>query len=184
MEKGTIYFRDGDLIAKSGEVRVYKMNEELFMESHRGNLLSADQDLSDYIWQINNKPLGNCLVVGLGLGVSARYILSLNRVDKVTVVEEDRDIIKAQAAAVPINDSRLTIVNEEFLSFLYKTKEKFDFIFIDCYNKIDEDTFPIVADVAAASKAALVKDGILIGWLDNSTPEIFIDAFYSLFTLH
>jgi len=184
MKKGTIYFRDGDLIAKSGETRVYTMNDELFMESQRGNLISAEQDLSDYIWQINNKPFGNCLVVGLGLGVAARYILSLNRVNKVTVVEEDRSVIRAQVDAVPISDDRLTIINKEFLSFLYRTREKFDFIFIDCYNKIDEDTFPIVADIAAASKSALAKDGILIGWLDNSTPEIFIDAFYGLFTLH
>ncbi len=184
MKKGTIYFRDGDLVAKSGEVRVYKMNNELFMESHRGNLVSSDKDLSDYIWQVNSKPFGNCLIVGLGLGVAARYTLSLNGVTNVTVIEEDADIIKAQADAVTMDDDRLTILNKEFLPFLYKTKEKFDFVFIDCYNKIDEDSFPMVADIAIASRTVLARDGILIGWLDNSTPEIFIDAFYNLFTLN
>ena len=183
MKKGTIYFRDGDLVSKSKEVRVYKMNEELFMESHRGNLISADRDLSEYIWQINNKPYANCLVVGLGLGVAAKYVLSLNRVSKVTVIEENKDVITTQSEVASINDSRLTVVSTKYLPFLYKTKEKFDFIFMDCYNKIDEDSFPIIADIAAASKSALRKNGILIGWLDNSTPEIFIDAFYGLFTL-
>jgi len=184
MKKGTIYFRDGDLIAKSGEVRVYNMNDELFMESKRGNLISSDQDLSDYVWQINNKPFGNCLIVGLGLGITARYVDSLNRVDKVTVVEVNKDIIKAQLEATPVNSKKCTIINKDYLSFLYKTKEKFDFIFIDFYNRIDEDTFPMIADVAAASKSALASDGVLIGWLDNNTPEIFIEAFYGLFTLH
>jgi hypothetical protein len=184
MKNGTIYFRDGDLIAKSREVRVYKMDEELFMGSNRGNLISADQDLSEYIWQINNKPFGNCLVVGLGLGVATRYILSLTNVDKVTVVEENKDVITAQAEVGYIDDNRLTVINKKYLQFLYKTKEKYDFIFIDCYNKIDEDTFPMIADIAAAGKLVLTNEGILIGWLDNSTPEIFIDAFYGLFTLN
>jgi len=184
MDNGTIYFRDGELITKSGEVKVYQMQDDLFMEAGRGNLIASDRDLSDYIWQINNKPFGNCLVVGLGLGVSARYISSMAKVDKVTVLEEDADVITAQTNATPFDSNKITIINNNILSFLYTTKEKYNFIFIDCYNIIDEDTFPVIADIVAASKVPLSTNGILIGWLDSSTPEIFIDAFYGLFTLH
>jgi len=183
MKNGTIYFRDGDLVAKSGEVRVYEMEGSLYMESGRGTLISSDRDLSDYIWQISSKPFGNCLVIGLGLGVASKYILSLPKVTTITTIEESKDVIKTQKEIFPINDGRLKIINTDYLPYLYKSGSRFDFIFVDCYNIIDETTFPLIADIVVACKRRLSKQGVLIGWLDSSTPEVFIDAFYKLFTL-
>ena len=41
MDSGLIYFKDGKLIAQSGEVKVYKMNDELFLEKGTGHNLWA-----------------------------------------------------------------------------------------------------------------------------------------------
>ena len=183
MQDGIIYFRDGTLIAKSDETRVYEMGGELFMEAGRNNLISSDGDLSDYIWQIGNKPYGNCLVVGLGLGIATKYILSLPKVDTVTVIEPNDSVINTQTLINPITDDRVSIINNGVLSYLYQVEDKYDFIFLDCYNIIDEDTLPFIADIVAASKKVLTRKGNLLGWLDNNTPEKFIEAFYSIFTV-
>ena len=119
MNKGTVYFRDGELVAKSGSIKVYSMNEELFMEVGPGhNLLSSERDVADYVWQIVDKPFGNCLIIGLGLGVSAKYILSLPKIKSLVVLEENMDVIEGQMTANPIKDPRFNVINGEILPFL------------------------------------------------------------------
>lgn len=184
MSKSAIYFRDGKLVAKSGETRVYEMNGELFMETGRSNLVSSDQDLSDYIWQIGNKPSGDCLIIGLGLGISTKYVLSLSKVTSITILEPDSTIIDTQAYVASIENSKVNIINKEILPYLYQSDNKYDFIFVDCYNKIDEDTLPYIADIVAAAKKILTQRGVLLGWLDNNTPERFIESFYKIFMMY
>lgn len=178
--KETVYFRDGKLVAKSGDVRVYRMEDELFLEDGRMNLISSDVKKSDYVWQIGSKPKGNCLVIGLGLGTVAKYLLSLNKVTSVTVLEENEDIINAVNI---LNESAglFKIIHTDYITYLYSNTMEYDFIFIDCYSKVDETTLPFIADLTVACKINLVPEGILLGWLDMGTSEKFIDSFYSLF---
>jgi len=183
MKKGPIYSRDGKLVMRSGEVRVYDLDNELFMELGRQNLIAADKDLSDYIWQLADKPFGNCLIISLGLGIASKYLLSFNNVKSVTVIEEYEEIIEVQAKINPINDDRFRVINDSALTYLYKTDETYDFIFLDYHTVINEWTFPIIADITTACKKVLVYNGILLGWLDGNTPEIFIDSFFDLFNV-
>lgn len=183
MAIGTVYFRDGKLISQEGETKVYKMNNALYMETGRGNLISTDNDMREYIWQLAKRPYGDVLILGLGLGLASKYILSLPTVNSLTVIEPNLDVITCQSVVNPIDDERFNVVNVDLLTYLYETPHMYNFIFIDCYNVIDEDSLPFIADLVAASRKPLKPMGTLLGWLDEGTPEIFINAFYNLFRL-
>lgn len=182
MKDSIIYFEAGELVAESGDARVYEFNDELFLELGQGHHLWAlESELKDYIWQISDKPKGDCLEIGLGLGVASKYILSCPNVNSLTTVELNENVIKTQAIANKIDDKRHTILNCDGLLYMYNTKKLYDFIFIDCYELIDEDTLPIIADIVLAGKRILKKNGIIIGWFDEATPEEFVEPFFRLF---
>ena len=191
MADSLIYFKDGELIAKSGEAAVYKFNNDLFLEIGPGhNLWALESEISDYVWQLDDRPKGACLEIGLGLGVASKYILSLPKVKSLTTVEINKDVIDVYEKLDPEDYSldfyvyskkRHTILNADGLIYMYETKQKFDFIFIDCYSIIDEDTLPIIADMTIAAKRLLNDGGEIMGWLDKATPEEFVKTFYKLF---
>lgn len=191
MDSGLIYFKNGELITESGEARVYKFNDDLFLEIGPGHTLWAlESEISDYVWQLNDRPKGSCLEIGLGLGVASRYILSLPRVRSLTTVELNKDVIDVFKQLKPehysldfeiFSEKRHTVLNADGLIYMYETKQTFDFIFIDCYNIIDEDTLPMIADMSIAAKRILNNDGEIVGWFDKATPEKFVKIFYSLF---
>jgi spermidine synthase len=193
-QNGAIYFKDGNLVAESGDARVYAMevegNKELFLELGKGHTLWAHtMEWEDYVYQMQGRPRGNCLEIGLGLGVASRYILSCPAVDTLTTVEVNEDVIALQKQINPIDDKwglvsfsdRHIIVNAEGLAFAYETKSRYDFIFIDCYDRIDEETLPIIADMAFACRRLLKEDGEMIGWFDKYTPEEHVASFFSIF---
>jgi spermidine synthase len=182
MTEGLIYFRDGELIAESGEVRVYKMNDKLFLEKGTGHTLWALEDeLEDYIHQLDSWPKGDCLEIGLGLGVASRYILTFPKVQSLTTVEIDEDVIKTQQLVNPIDDDRHTVLNANGLYYAYQTNKMFDFIFLDFYDVIDEETLPAIADMVTACNRILRRGGKMIGWLDKHTNGDHAAIFMSLF---
>ncbi len=182
MGDGLIYFKDGELIAESGDTRVYKMNGKLFLEKGPGHSLWALEDeLEDYTHQLGSWPKDNCLEIGLGLGVASRYLLTFPEVKSLTTVEIDEDVINAQQMANPIDDDRHLILNADGLYYAYETKSMFDFIFLDFYDVIDEDTLPVIADMVTACNRILKGGGCMIGWLDKHTPGNHAAVFMSLF---
>lgn len=191
MNKGLVYFEAGELIAESGDARVYRYNGDLFLEIGPGhNLWALESELEDYVWQLSDKPEGSCLEIGLGLGVASKYILSLHRVRSLTTVEINEDVIGVHAKLRPEDysfrfdlfpEKRHTILNADGLIYMYETKQKFDFVFIDCYSVIDEDTLPMIADMSIAAKTILNDDGNVMGWFDKATPEEFVNIFYNIF---
>jgi spermidine synthase len=187
---GLIYFKDGELVSESGEARVYRMNNELYLEIGPGhNLWAMESELADYIWQLNDRPNGACLEIGLGLGVASRYILSCPRVRSLTTVELRQDVINVYEEVSKLfrenkfidPEKRHTILNADGLIYMYQTRQRFDFIFIDCYDRIDEDTMPFIMDMALAARRILNKDGTVVGWLDKHTPEEFVRDFHNIF---
>jgi spermidine synthase len=190
MSEGLIYFKDGELIVDTGNARVYKMNGELFLEIGDGHTLWAlESELQDYTYQLQDFPNGDCLEIGLGLGVASRYILTFPHVRHLTTIELNKDVIAAHAK-IPEEERKYPMVyepkkhrilNADGLSYAYQTNKKYDFIFIDCYDRIDEETLPMIADMATACSRILKTDGKLVGWLDKNTPEIYALAFEQIF---
>ena len=193
-KKGLIYFEDGELIAEHGEARVYLMNDELFLEIGQGHTLWALQsEISDYIDQLGDMPRGDVLEIGLGLGIASRYLLTFNKVKSLTTVELNEDVI---AVHDQIRDRLYTedylkiiknkehiILNTDGLIYMFSTKYTYDFIFLDFYDRIDEDTLPIIKDMANGCRRVLRPGGIAIGWLDPHTPEEFVKEFEGIFPI-
>lgn len=182
MKTGLLYFRDGELIAESGEVRVYKFMNILHLEIGPGhNLWALSSEQEDYIWQLNDRPRGDCLEIGLGLGVASKYILSCPLVKSLTTVEINSNVIEVQRQVNYIDDDRHLVLNTDGLIYMYATNKKFDFVFLDGWDIIDEDTLPMIADYVKAAKR-LLKDGReVVGWFDKQTPEEFVKPFFDLF---
>lgn len=190
-EENLIYFKDGELIVEVGDARVYRMNGELFLEIGEGhNLWALESELQDYTYQLQDFPKGDCLEIGLGLGVASRYLLTFPKVNHLTTVEVNESVIKAHAKIpedarkfqMDYDPSRHRILNANGLAYAYQTSKTFDFIFVDCYDVIDEDTLPLIADMANACSRLLRRGGKMVGWLDKHTPEEYALSFEQIFS--
>jgi spermidine synthase len=118
----------------------------------------------------------------MGLGVASKLILGNILVDSLTTVEIDPDVITIYNQMHPILPKAHKIVNMSGMDFLVQTEEKFDFIFLDFYDVIDEETLIDIADHVEVGKSKLNKGGEIVGWFDPYTPEEFVDEFFKLFT--
>jgi len=185
-DKGLIYFKDGEVVAESGEAKVYKMNGELFLEIGPGHTLWAlETELQDYMAQLEDRPRGRCLEIGLGLGVVSRYLLTFPRVEHLTTIEINQDVVDAHAlikeedrgVSLDYNEDKHRILCAEGISYAYQTKQRYDFIFIDCYDRIDEETLPVIADMYAACSRIIKPGGQIMAWLDKHTPEPYYSTF-------
>jgi len=176
-----LYFTHGKLIASSNNVRVFKFQDMYYLEIGEGHTLWAISDeIEEYKEQIANKPYGNCLEIGLGLGVASKYILS-RPIKSLTTIEKNKDVINVFEQLNPIKDKKHTILNEDGLYFLQIAREKYDFIFLDFYDVIDEDTLPYIKYAVVLSKALLTEGGNLVGWFDPFTPDDLAEQFWRLF---
>jgi len=177
-----IYFTHGDLIAESGNMRIYDFNGLLHLEEGPGHTLWAIEDeIDEYKEQIGNYPRGDCLEIGLGLGIASRHILSCRGVNSLTTVEISEDTIIVQKQAYFIDDKRHEVVCMDGLSYINSTDKAFDFIFMDFYHFIDEEGLPEIETYVKACKRILRKDGKIVGWFDIHTPEEFVEPFYEIF---
>lgn len=190
MDNGLVYFQDGELIKKSGDASIYKLNGELFLEIGPGhNLWALESELDDYMEQLYDLPRGECLEIGLGLGVASRYILTFPDVKKLTTIDSNEDVINVHKQ-IPENirgrqldyrkkDHRIYEANG--LVYAYETNKMYDFIFLDFYAVIDEDSLPKIADMVTACKTVLNPKGCMVGWLDKFTPDVFAKQFFQIF---
>ena len=188
-----LYFKDGEIVTNRGEVTIYKMDNNLFLEVGSGhNLWALESEYTDYMSQLGDKPKGDCLEIGLGLGVASRCILTYPNVTSLTTVELRSNVIKAHEDIIglldtkvekwtPYDKNRHTIINNDGFVYMLTTKNKYDFIFMDFYKHIDEDTLPVIKDMVSAAKRCLNKGGKISGWLDPYTPVEYVDEFLSTF---
>lgn len=187
------YFTTGKVVAQSGDVKVYSMDNQLFLEiGPAHDLWALESEAIDYIDQLKDEPKGKCLEIGLGLGVASRCLLTYPQVKHLTTVETNIDIIETHKQLIPLLDKkakkwlpytedRHTIVNCEGLEYLLITNAKYDFIFLDFYKGIDEDSLPAIEDMVNAARECLTDRGIIRGWFDPYTPLEFVDEFNDLF---
>jgi predicted methyltransferase len=179
-----IYFEDGKLVAKSGKVRVYKYEGNLYLEVGPGHNLWADSlEIEEYKEQLGNTPRGDCLETGLGLGIVSKYILSCPNVTSLTTIEINKDVVEVQKKVNPINDKRHKIIIGDGVEYILNTSSKYDFIFIDSYTLIDEDTLVDIKAYVSTSKQILNKGGVIQAWWDIYTPDEFEGKFFELFKI-
>ena len=93
MSENAIYYEDGELVVSIGDVRVYDMDDQLFLEIGQGHTLwTLESEIFDYIEQLGDTPYGDVLEIGLGMGVTSRYLLSCEKVKTLTTIEINKDV--------------------------------------------------------------------------------------------
>jgi len=187
-----IYFEDGKIIAQSGNVTIYDYENDLYLEIGPGhNLWAVSSEIREYRQQLGTLPIGDCLEIGLGLGVVSDYILSVPKVTSLTTIDINKNIIECYRQMIILNDNMGDIrhniivgdVNDVFYK-LIKTELSYDFIFFDQYSLIDEDTIEDLTSIVDIAKKHLLREnGIIMGWFDPYTPKEFIDPFYEIFKM-
>jgi len=84
---------------------------------------------------------GNIAIYGLGLGYFLFHALNKKEVKKVKVIENDKniiDIFNLYLRRYFLNLDKLTIINDDAIEFNFKSKDKFDYVYVDLYhNPID-----------------------------------------------
>lgn len=185
-----IYFENGELIAQYGKARVYLFEGELYLEAGQGHSLwTYSLERKDYEEQIADKAKGRCLEIGLGLGIASAYILSLSKVDTLTTVEKNNDIINVyntlQEKGYASKDSRHHVFWDDGLEFMRGMQIRhghiFDFVFLDYYTDLDEGGLMELYLFVSASRRILNPGGKIVGWLDNTMPESIKKDFYNIF---
>jgi len=159
-------YKDGEIIGEHGSVKIYKTNDQSKLVLERDNYAWAfGNEIRYYKRDIGNSAKGDCLEIGLGLGVASRHILSFQEVKSLTTIDIDYDVIQAQRQANFIDDSRHKIINTDGLSYINKTERTFDFIFFDFYMDINEDTAPEISEMVQAAHRILSHGGRISGWM-------------------
>jgi spermidine synthase len=180
-----MYFTDGKVIADSNDIVIYEMDGIRYLEQGPGHNLWTDSDeIEQLSEQIARRPFGDCLEIGLGLGVASKYILSRANVNSLTTIEINEDVVYLYYELNKKED-RHTIICQNGLDYIIETAlitdERFDFVFLDMYSCIDEDTLPEIEMYVKSSRKVLKTGGEVMGWFDTSTPPEFAKEFFNLF---
>ena len=81
---------------------------------------------------------GNVLIGGLGIGLILLAIQDKEDVERITVVEKNKEVIELVGNQLPLN-SKVHIVNDDV--FEYKPLFKYNTIYMDIWNYINKDVY-------------------------------------------
>ncbi len=176
------YFESGKIIDKVGEVSLYDFDGELYLDIS-GQLWMSSHEREEVERQISNKPKGDCLELGLGLGIASYIIIRQGSVKSLTTVEINKDVIdlyyKSMEGLLWPNHKIVQGNCLDYLVMVGQTKKRFDFVFIDFYSIIDEDTLPDIEASIRLSKKILNTNGEVVAWFDTSTPDENAERFWN-----
>lgn len=100
---------------------------------------------------------GNILVNGLGLGFYLKAILTKKEVKSVIVIEKSKDVIKLVGSS--INDNRVTIINADAKNWRPKKGAKFNYVWHDIWDDINEYNKSDMLKLKMAYKSKAAKQG-------------------------
>jgi len=169
------YFEKGKLILESGEARIYEWDTVWYLEIGQGHTLwTYSKEIEAYEEQIGDKPRGDCLEIGLGLGISAEYILSNDAVNSLTTIEINKDVVDLYEKYRRFQPPKHRVLHGSGRDYLISTDRKFDFVFLDFYYFIDEDTVEEIVDYIKLCERVLRKYGEVVIWTDQFPDEEYI----------
>jgi sRNA-binding carbon storage regulator CsrA len=95
-----------------------------------GRMLMSDTPQEMFLqYKAVEKAKGKVLTSGLGLGMFALMTAKKPQVESITVVEIDKDVIKL----IGLKHPKIKIIKGDIWDFIKKTKEKFDYAYIDIH---------------------------------------------------
>lgn len=107
--------------------------------THRGSVVMSDTDMEKRtnLAFVRNAH-GKVLIGGLGIGLIILAVQDKLDVEKITVIEKNREVIDIVADQLPLNE-KVEIVNADV--FEHIPAEKYNTIYMDIWNYINEDVY-------------------------------------------
>jgi len=108
------------------------------------------------------------LVIGGGDGGVAREVLKHKDVERVDVVEIDRDVVEVVMKYMPsvpsgaFNDPRCNLIIEDGKEYVKRTEEKYDVVFMDVTDDVGPATELFTSGFLKMVKRVMEEQGILI----------------------
>ena len=107
--------------------------------THRGSIVMSDTEMekrtnSEFVRNAH----GKVLIGGLGIGLILLAVQDKVEVEKITVIEKNREVIDLVASQLPLN-GKVEIVNANV--FDYVPSEKYNTIYMDIWNYINQDVY-------------------------------------------
>lgn len=143
----------------NGREEIIEHKDELVMENR-------DEELQHNMPFIK-KARGDVLIGGFGLGFVIEKIA--HKVDSITVVEKDPDILKLMNHK-ELPDNVFIIVAD---IFKVETNGSFDVIYIDIWNGITERNYKDMIRLKGKFKNNLKPDGEILFWLEDKAKEVW-----------
>ena len=156
-----------------GEIHKEKVQigkEYLFL-SHKGlqkTMMSNHESETITNQKFIDSAKGDILIFGLGLGLIVFPLLKEIGINRITIVELDKGLIEMVSPIIRFQDPlrKVKIINGD--CFSWETQEKFDTIYFDIWETIDEKAY---SEMEILEKRYLknLKDG---GWIDSWCSEL------------
>ncbi|QNS01926.1 MAG: polyamine aminopropyltransferase [Buchnera aphidicola (Pentalonia nigronervosa)] len=162
------------------EIVIFKNSILGYVMAIDGIIQTTEKDEFIYHEMLTHVPMfthgniKNVLIIGGGDGGILREICRHKNIKHITMVEIDIDIINLCKKYFPkhncraYQDSRLTLVIDDGLSFIKKTKTKFDLIISDSTDPINHGKNLFSSEFYSTCKIRLDKDGIFVS--QNGVP--------------
>jgi spermidine synthase len=151
-----------------GEVHLGK--EYLFL-SHKGlqkTMMSNHESETITNQKFIDSAKGDVLIFGLGLGLIIFPLLKEIGINKITIIELDKGLIDMVSPIIRFQDSsrKVKIINAD--SFFWETQEKFDTIYFDIWETIDEKAYIEMEILEKRYQKNLKEEG----WIDSWCSEL------------
>lgn len=107
--------------------------------TQNGNVVMSDTQMeketnADFVRNAH----GDVLIGGLGIGLIVLAIQDKEAVNTITILEKNEEVIELVKNQLPLNE-KVQIVNAD--AFTYKPKMKYNTIYMDIWNYINEDLY-------------------------------------------
>lgn len=107
--------------------------------TQNGNVIMSDTQMeketnADFVRSAH----GDVLIGGLGIGLIVLAIQEKEEVRTITILEKNEEVIELVKNQLPLNE-KVQIVNAD--AFTYKPKMKYNTIYMDIWNYINEDVY-------------------------------------------
>ena len=123
--------------------------------------------------EIVNVARGNVLIAGLGIGMVLVPMLNDSEVEKITVIEKEKDIIDLIYPQIKKHDidNKLEVINADIFQVDLPKERKFDIIYFDIWDNVCGDNWEQMKTLKKKFRKNRTKGSVVLCWEEESTKE-------------
>lgn len=116
---------------------------------------------------------GKILIAGLGIGMILIPLLKNKSVEKITVVEKEKDVIDLVFPKIKKHDSsnKLELIQSDIFQLDLPKEQKFDVIYFDIWDNVCGDNYEQMKNLKSKFRKNRAKGSIVLCWEEDSTRE-------------